>query len=539
MSDETEITPEAAMPEPRKQASLLRNLVSFAGMAIVAAALTSIALLFLIEISSGEGNPYTVLVTYILLPSVLVFGLFIVLVGALLERRRRRKDPDAHVSAYPILDLNDPSRRRTLLVFLCLTFVFLFISAFGSYRAFEYTESVQFCGQQCHNVMKPEFVAYNASSHARIRCVECHVGGGADAYVRSKINGMNQLYGVIFNSFDRPIKTPVHNMRPADQTCAKCHWPEKFYGETLKVFNHFGFDENNSLNQTRLLLKTGGGSSERGPTGGIHWHMNLSNEITYIANDERRQDIPWVRLKDKDGNVTEYSTQNAAFTPAQIEQAPKRRMDCIDCHNRPTHVYLTPNEAVDTALTAGRFDVTLPFIKAKAVEALAGNYNTEDEAVAAIGTLMTDYYRTSHADLYASRPDAINAAVTEVQQLYKTYFFPEMKTNWSSHNNNIGHFNNQGCFRCHDGQHFSKEGKTIRNDCNICHTTASQSFGGKTIQPPDGMFQHPVSLGDKNTWQCAACHKGDRAFKHPINLGDISQFQCSQCHTGGYEKVKY
>jgi nitrate/TMAO reductase-like tetraheme cytochrome c subunit len=539
MNDETEKTSESTPAESVKTPSLLRNLISLAGIAIVAAAVISIALLIMIELSSGEDNPYTVLVTYILLPSVLGFGLFLMLVGALLERRKRRKNPEAHIAPYPVFDLNDPSRRRKLAVFLSLSFIFLFISAFGSYRAFEYTESVQFCGQQCHNVMKPEFVAYNASSHARVRCVECHVGGGADAYVRSKINGMNQLYGVVFNSFDRPIKTPVHNMRPADQTCAKCHWPEKFYGETLKVFNHFGFDENNSLNQTRLLLKTGGGSSERGPTGGIHWHMNVSNEITYIANDERRQDIPWVRLKDKDGKVTEYSVQNASFTPAQIEQAPKRRMDCIDCHNRPTHVYLTPNEAVDTALSAGRLDVSIPFIKAKSVEALAGDYSTEDEAVAAIASMMTDYYRTNHAALYGSRPDAINAAVAEVQNLYKTYFFPEMKTNWSSHNNNIGHFNNQGCFRCHDGQHFSKEGKPIRNDCNICHTTVDQTFAGTTIQPAGGNFQHPVALGDKNTWQCAACHKGDRAFKHPINLGDISKFQCSQCHTGGYEKVKY
>ncbi len=519
--------------------SLLRNYVSFIGIAIVAACLTSIALLVMIELSSGSDNPYTVLVTYILLPSVMVFGIFLMLVGVLLERRRRRKNPEIHIPSYPILDLNDPARRRTLIVFLCLSFVFLFISAFGSYRAYEYTESVAFCGTQCHSVMKPEFVSYNASPHARVRCVECHVGHGPEWYVRSKLNGMNQLYAVTFNTYDRPIQTPVHNMRPADQTCAKCHWPEKFHGDQLKVFNHFGFDEKNSLNQTRMLIKTGGGNADSGEVGGIHWHMNVANEITYIATDEKRQDIPWVRLKDRSGTVTEYISRTASLSPQQIEQSSKRRMDCIDCHNRPTHIYLSPNEAVDRSLTAGRIDLSLPFIKAKSVEVLSAPYSTNDEAVAAIATGLESYYRTAHGDVYAAKAEAVRNAVAEVQQLYQTYFFPEMKTDWKAHINNIGHYNAQGCFRCHDGQHASREGKVIRNDCALCHTTLDQTFGGRTFQPAGGTFEHPVNLGDKNTWQCAACHKGDKSFKHPLNLGDISQFQCSECHTGGFDKVQF
>ena len=541
MSDETpDIPEETPKTEPeRKSASLLRNYISFVGFALIAASLTSIALLILIELSAGDDNPYTVLITFILLPGVLLFGIFLVILGAFIERRRRRRSPETHIPAYPILNLNDPSQRRKFLVFICLAFVFLFISAFGSYRAFEYTESVPFCGQQCHTVMKPEFVAYNASPHARVRCVECHVGGGAEWYVRSKINGMHQLYAVTFRTYQKPIQTPLHNMRPADETCAKCHWPEKFHGEQLKVFNHYGYDENNSLNQTRLLIKTGGGTPNVGEVGGIHWHMNVSNEITYIATDEKRQDIPWVRMKDKTGAVVEYLAKGVSMSQQQIEQSSKRKMDCIDCHNRPTHIYLSPNEALDQSFAAGRLDTSLPFLKAKAVEVLGGTYNTNEEAVAAIASGLDAYYRTAHADVYSAKRESINGAVAEVQQIYQTYFFPEMKTNWSSHINNIGHYNAQGCFRCHDGQHFSREGKVIRNDCNICHTTVDQSFGGKTFQAAGGAFQHPVNLGDKNTWQCAACHKGDRPFKHPLNLGDISQFQCSECHTGGFDRVNF
>lgn len=539
MSDDQE--PINVLPEPdgRTKPALYRNYISFLGIAIAAASLISIGLLALIELTSGADNPYTVLVTYILLPGVLLFGIGLIVLGALLERRRRRRFPEAGIAAYPILDLNDPARRRKLLVFGCLTFAFLFMSAFGSYRAFEYTESVAFCGQQCHAVMKPEFVAYNASPHSRVACVSCHVGGGAEWYVRSKLNGMHQLYAVTFRSYNKPIQTPLHNMRPADETCAKCHWPEKFIGEQLRVFNHFGFDEKNSLNQTKLLIKTGGGSPNAGEVGGIHWHMNVANEITYAASDEKRQNIPWVRLKDRNGTVTEYTVKDAALTSQQIDSMEKRRMDCIDCHNRPTHIYLSPNEAVDRALAARRIDTDLPFIKAKAVEVLSGEYQTNDEAVAAIATSIPAYYSSAYPDVFVSKRGSINEAVTEIQQIYQTYFFPEMKTDWSSHINNIGHLNAQGCFRCHDGQHFSSEGKVIRNDCSICHTTLEQSFGGRKIQPPAGIFQHPADLGDKNTYQCAACHKGNQGFKHPLNLGDISRFQCSECHSGTYEKVKF
>jgi hypothetical protein len=281
-----------------------------------------------------------------------------------------------------------------------------------------------------------------------------------------------------------------------------------------------------------MLIKVGGGSAETGQIGGIHWHMNLANEIHYISSDDRRQQIPWVQMKDKNGNVTEYTSKEVSLSAQQIEQSPRRKMDCIDCHNRPTHIYLSPNNAVDQSLFAGKLDPSLPFLKMKSVEVLSKPYNTTEEAVSSIAAGIDEYYRTNYADIYNTKRDSINVATAELQRIYQTYFFPEMKTDWSSHPNNIGHYNAQGCFRCHDGQHFSKEGKPIRNECNICHTTLDQTFGGKTIASQDGQFQHPVKLGDRNTFQCAVCHKADRAFKHPLNLGDISKFECSECHKG-------
>lgn len=534
--DETNAEPADETKAEPKVPSLLHNYVSLAGITVAVASLVSIVLLFMLELSAASDQPYLGILIYILLPAVMIFGLFIILVGVLIERRRRRKLSPEEIAAYPILDLNGPRRRRAFIVFLFVSFIFLFMSAFGSYRAYEFSESVTFCGETCHSVMKPEFVAYNASPHARIRCVECHVGGGAEYYVRSKFAGVRQLYAVTFNTYHRPIETPVKNMRPARDTCEKCHWSEKFYGEQLRVFNHYGYDEKNSLNQTRLLVKVGGGDPNSGKVAGIHWHMNLANDITYIAADDQRQDIPWVRMKDMNGNVVEYTTKDAQLTPEQIEQAPKRTMDCTDCHNRPAHIYLAPNTAVDRSFEAGKLDASLPFLKLKAVETLSKNYTTTDEALRTIAADIDSYYRTSYPEVYAAKPDSVGGAINELTRIYSTYFFPEMKTDWSTHPNNIGHRTTQGCFRCHDGKHFSSEGKMIRNECNICHVTIDQTFGGKTIVPPEGKFQHPVNLGDRGQWLCATCHRGNQAFRHPVNLGDISRFQCAECHQG--EKFK-
>src|ERR1044071_5611844 len=256
-----------------RQSTLVRNYTSFVGAGIAFASVVSVLLLFLVEISSRTENPYVGILTYVVFPAILIFGLTIVLLGAILERRRRRSAALSDIPAYPKLDLNDPKARRAFIVFMLVTFAFVSASAFGSYRAYEQTESVAFCGTTCHETMKPEYTAFQVSPHARLRCVDCHVGSGAQWYARSKISGAYQLYSLAFNKYERPIQTPVHNMRPANETCAQCHWPEKFYGDQLKVFNHYAYDEQNTLRQTRMLVKVGGGIPQVGPVAGIHWHM--------------------------------------------------------------------------------------------------------------------------------------------------------------------------------------------------------------------------------------------------------------------------
>jgi hypothetical protein len=512
-----------------KLPSLFRNYISLVGAAIVIASLFSVVLLFLIEITSTGENPYLGILTYIILPSVLMFGVVIVIVGALHERRRRHRASPSDIAAYPKLDLNDPHSRRAVFVFLSVTFLFVSASAFGSYRAYEYTESVNFCGQTCH-VMKPERTAYQAGAHARVGCVGCHVGPGAGWYVRSKLSGAYQLYSVTFNKFPRPITTPVHNLRPAQETCEQCHWPEKFFGAQMKVFNHYAYDEQNTLRQTRMLINVGGGSPTSGVVAGIHWHMNIANSISYISTDDHRQIIPWVRMQDRQGIVTEYYDRNRPLTGEQIATSNKRRMDCVDCHNRPAHAYLPPDLAVDQSFAAGRLDTSLPFLKREAIALLSKPYNSTDEALNSISSALDNFYRTNYADLYSSKNDSIKSGTKELQRIFQTYFFPEMKTDWQTHPNNIGHLNSAGCFRCHDGEHVSNTGKVITNDCNICHSVIYDSAAPVEKNVKIGPFHHPVDLGGLAEKKCQECHKANQPFKHPVNLGDISMFQCVECH---------
>src|SRR5215216_696587 len=403
---------EEKQPDKRPP-TLLRNYISFAGALIVTAAVVSILLLFLIELTQTSDNPYLGIVTYIILPAFLALGLIVMVVGMLIERRRRRRSPSSEIAPYPRIDLNEPRQRRLMLAILAFSFVFVCASAFGSYRAYEYTESVEFCGKACHSVMKPEFVAFHATSHARIRCVDCHVGHGAESYARSKLSGARQLFALVRNSYSTPIETPVHNMRPANQTCEQCHWPSKFHGAQLRTFNHYAYDEQNTLRQTRMTINVGGGDPATGPVAGIHWHMNLGNEVTFIAGDKQRQVIPWIRVKDRNGRVTEYHDRTRRLSAEQIASSEKRRMDCIDCHNRPAHAYLPPDVAVDQSFSAGRLDPSLPYLKRQAIYALDQPYTTERQALDAIASHLDGFYRTNYNTLYAQRGDTIKSAISE------------------------------------------------------------------------------------------------------------------------------
>ncbi len=486
---------------------MIKNPISSAGVALALVALANIVFLFLIDLTSARPSPYVGILAYMIAPGFFIAGLAMVVVGIWYDRRRRRA---GEPSKYFRIDFSDPSHRGTFAFFLSFVIVFILMSVIGSYRAYEFTDSVQFCGQLCHTVMNPEFTAYQLSPHARVACVECHVGAGATWYVKSKLSGARQVFAATFNTFPRPIPTPVHNLRPAQDTCEECHWPKKFYGAQLKVFTHYASDEKNTLRQTRLLIKTGGGDPATGSPEGIHWHMNIANEINYVAADEQRQVIPYIHVKDMQGRVTEYFAKDSKLSKEQIAAAPTHRMDCVDCHNRPTHIYVPPDLAVDQSLLARRMDATLPYLKQQAVVALTGKYDTTDQAMEGIAKSLHEYYAGKYPDLSKGKELEIRNAIDETQAIYRRTTFPEMKLNWQTHPNNLGHFYFIGCFRCHDGQHVSPEGKVISKECDTCHTVLSQEEGGVAKAPVPKL-----------------------SFQHPIDIGDLSQVSCSDCHTGG------
>ena len=484
----------------------MRNPISLIGLAVTVVAFGNFLFLFFIDLTSQRSSPYVGILAYMVVPGFLVAGLFLIVFGVWYDRRKKRQHPSEAVR-YLRIDFNDPSQRGVFAFLFTFIVAFIGLSVVGSYKAYEFTDSVQFCGQLCHSVMAPEFTAYQLSPHARVACVDCHVGAGATWYVKSKLSGARQVFATVFNTYPRPIPTPVHNLRPAAQTCEQCHWPKKFYGAQLKVFTHYSSDEKNTPRQIRMLINVGGGDPATGAPEGIHWHMNIANEITYVSTDEKRQVIPYIQVKDMQGRVTEYFAKDSTLTKEQIAKADKRLMDCVDCHNRPTHIYVPPDLSVDSSLLARRLDASLPFLKQQAVTALTADYKTTDAAMQGIAKSIGSFYESKYPDLAKSKQLEIRNVIDELQRIYRNTTFPEMKLNWQTHPKNIGHFYFNGCFRCHDGQHVSPDGKVVTKDCQTCHGVLNQTEGGvSTAAVQNVSFQHPVDLGDLTQVNCSDCH---------------------------------
>ncbi len=477
---------------------LFRNWLSLAGAVLAVSAFFAFLLLFAIDLLSHNGNPYMGILAYVVAPGFLFLGLGLMLAGVWLQRRHlRRVAPEAKPHRLSF-DLSRPADRRKLGCFVAGSVVFLLCTAIGSYQSYQVSESVGFCGQACHTPMKPEFTAYQLSPHARVGCVDCHVGHGAEAFLKAKWNGVHQLVGVMTGDFERPIKTPIRNLRPARETCEQCHWPQKFSGNLDRTYQHFLADETNTPFAVRLTLKVGGADRAQGRPGGIHWHVSEANRIEYIATDARRQIIPWIRVTDLQGVVTEYRAPQ--FTNA-IRDSEVRTMDCLDCHNRPAHRFLSPNEATDLALAQGKIDRALPWVKSNIVEVLTQTYDTEARALEQISaTLRANYPGTA----------AVEPLVKQVQTLYAQNFFPEMKADWRAYPENIGHKDWPGCFRCHDGSHKAADGKKKipASDCTSCHAILAQGAGAdlERLNPKGSAFIHvDAEYGD---FDCASCHTG-------------------------------
>ncbi|WP_420237815.1 cytochrome c3 family protein [Telmatobacter bradus] len=438
------------------------NLISLVGGAITTAAAVTTIGYWLVELfGRPNDNPYLGIIFFFLMPGLFVFGLVLIPIGIFLQRHKLRKAGQIP-TVYPKVDLNDRMFRHGLDIVLVATIVNLLIVATASYRGAAYMDSPQFCGQSCH-VMNPEYTAYKVSAHSHVPCVECHIGSGVDSYIKAKVNGSKQLLDVMTGHYETPIPSPVTNLRPAREICEACHTPAKYVGEKLLVKSSFADDEANTQSQTVLVLHLGGEDSFSHLSGihGVHL-----NQMKYIATTGDRQTIPWVARRNADGSQTVFtaSSLNGATPKGEL-----RTMDCIDCHNRASHTFQTPEEALNRAMADGAISTDLPWIHKEGLELLKATYSSQDEAKAKIPAQLKAFYSAQRPDVLQAKANLVQVAGAQLYTIYARNVFPDMKVTWGTHPNNIGHMAYPGCFRCHDGDHSSKDGKTVTQDCSNCH----------------------------------------------------------------------
>lgn len=435
--------------------------------------------------SGGSSHPYVGILANIVLPLFFFAGLALIPAGAWLDNRKRKERGETG----PWLPRGNEFRK--LMIFVGVTtFLNLVIGSQFLYSAVSYMDSDSFCGTTCHTVMQPEYVAYTNSPHARVSCTECHIGPGAPWFVRSKISGTGQVFAVLLNNYPRPIPSPVKALRPARETCEHCHWPQRYSGDKFFIHTEYALDEHNTPATNVALLKVGG-KSFRG-TVGIHGaHVDSTARMEYVAVDERRQVIPQVTYSDPNGKVTVFNATDSKLKPEELAKGERREMDCVDCHNRPTHIFQVPERALDEAMTQGAISLRLPFIKKQALEALKRPYPDQATGAREIATSLETFYRNQFPQVYAAEATTLKTAIGKVQAIYQQNVFPAMKITWGTYLNNIGHTDFPGCFRCHDGNHTSASGRTISNDCATCHDLLAVGEKDPKILTDLGMHPPP------------------------------------------------
>jgi nitrate/TMAO reductase-like tetraheme cytochrome c subunit len=428
------------------------------------------------------------------------------------------------------VDLSQPKHRRNLFLLLVSLAIILVSVSIGAYQGYAYTESSEFCGTVCHT-MDPQYTLYGMSEHANVECVECHVGPGFGYYIRSKIAGLRQVYALVTNTYSRPIKSPVHDLRPARETCQNCHTPTSFKDNVVKQIAHFDNDQVNTLIKSTLILKMGGWEQNTGISLGIHWH--ITNPVYYLAADDQRQVMLWVGVKQPDGTIKDYYSRDIllnAKTSLVAEAKAKgeiREMDCIDCHNRTAHAIPAPEKVVDQALELKLISTDIPYIRTQAIQLLKTQYASMEEASISINSLA-DFYQKNYPDFYQNETLKISSAISYLKDVYATTNFPEMNLNWQSNPDNENHSYTLGCFRCHDDKHVNvdpngNEVNTISASCNLCHTVPIVGRGNELLIDAPVIVGSAPASHDSFSWTIA--HQG---------ISEAEKQDCYQCHGQGF-----
>ena len=438
---------------------LTQHWLSLLGGALLATAVISWLFVLPLQIRGHASNPYVGIIVFLILPAIFFLGLALVPIGIYLRKRQIRE-----TMSDPAFD-RKAAVRRLVWFFGIVTLLNVLIGTQLTYRAVEHMETPQFCGASCHT-MSPEMAAYQNSPHSRVECVECHVAPGAAGWISSKRNGVRQLVETVLKTTPKPIPSALETNRlvPARETCENCHWPQMFSGARLRVFSKYAEDEANTRTETVLMMLVGGNRIS-----GIHGaHLGPGVHIRYAAADPKRQTIPWVEYRNTNtGDSRTFVSSDSSHDSAM--KLPQFDMECVDCHNRPTHTFDLPERAMDKALSLGEIPVTLPFIKKEGVKLLKANYPTSADAAEKLPASLASFYQQKYPDIVAHRSGDIQQAGRAVLAIYQRNVFPDLKVAWGTYPNNLGHTDFPGCFRCHDGAHTAGDAKTITQDCNTCH----------------------------------------------------------------------
>ncbi len=541
------------------------NLLSRIGILIALVAGMFHITLFFMGFQGEFYNPYMNIWLHIALPPVVVAGFSLALFGAWRMRRRiknemalevrqfmdkrellekhgllrpGRRDVDGssgngkedggwHESLIGLMEEIGESfkekrlpRRSPILGFAFIVVLLVPFVAMTSYEGYRYTDSAEFCGRACHAPMKAPNTAYRYSPHARVPCSSCHIGEGASWFVRSKLSGTRQVFATVFNTYHRPIKTPLENLRPARDTCEKCHWPDKAFGDRVVDLPHFASDEKNTPRPLTMVLHTGGGPSGPEPANGIHWHIASTQKTEYIAVDHKREVIPWVRVTTEQG--VRVFRSDGLPEGAPPPEGEIRTMDCIDCHNRPSHHYRPPDQILNRLFASGTLDRSWPFIKREAARLMADPHEDGDSAGSAIAEGLRSFYEANYPDIMAAREHDLEKAIEEILHAFEYNIFPEMKTDWRAHPDHIGHKYTTGCFRCHDDRHRAADGSVISKTCESCHDFLERKkMEGNEEALVRGEYRHPYVLEKGHLdVECHACHDG----------GPTPPPTCEGCH---------
>ena len=485
------------------------NPVSLVGIVIAVFNAGFIVFLSLVEALSKRVHPYADLIIWLILPGLVLLGIVLIMVGIRRERRKEHADRTAERRLLTI-DFNEPKHRKTAVVLLTGFVLLSLLYAFAGYKAYEFTESETFCGMMCHQVMGPEHRSHAFAVHAKIACVDCHVGPGAKYFLLYKLKGTRQLFDVLFSRYPRPIPTPVADLRPSQAVCENCHGPQYQINQRLESRTYFLSDKQNTRKTINLLLRMGRAemTTDRPPK--MHWHSSTTEEIVYAAADRKRNVIPWIRVKRLDGKERVYRSTDALLTDAELEKAEKRKMDCVDCHNRPGHPYNPPDVIVNALIAVQLVDQALPEVKSVAVKALDAEYASREEARQRIGASIREFYGKSYPALVDTKASAITGAVSALQNAYDRNYDPHMKVSWKNFPNNQGHRFSPGCFRCHDGKHRSEDGAVLSRDCSLCHLLIERVGDAGADRADSARFQvmknpHPTDIG--MAWKEMLCHE--------------------------------